>query len=150
MQRWFRKGIASFPFYEDEHMSVEWWDGIGGQMVLARQRQAAVGKPRGTGAQKKAGSRGTAKLGAAAVKTLEENSDKIARSLLESTLGGNVNSAKLLFSLAEGQEQEEREGGGKKKCLRSRADELAAEQEWDGEVMEATAETSFGQREPED
>ncbi|MGC9159120.1 MAG: hypothetical protein ACP5FH_09020 [Terracidiphilus sp.] len=140
---------ASFLFHEEGCKSVEWWDGIGGQMVLARKRQAVAGKPRGTRTEKKTGGCGTAKLSAAAVKALEENSEEIAKSLLQRVLDGNINSAKLLLSLADGKEEEGCAGQGKKKRTRSRADALAAEPEWNDEVMEAAAETEFGVREPE-
>lgn len=146
MQGEFLQGTSPFPFYEEKCKSVECWDGIGGRMVLARQRQAA-GKPRKTGAKQKAGSRGTSKMSAAANKTLEENSEEIAKSLLKSTLGGNVNSAKLLFSLADGQKEYKDEVV--RQCLRSRADKLAAEPEWPAELMETGSEMDFGAREPE-
>jgi hypothetical protein len=97
-------------------------------MVLAKQRRAVVKKPRGTGAPKKAGGRGRAKMNAAADKTLEKYSEKIAKSLLDSTLDGNASSAKLLFALADGQIDCEDEGVVQR--LRSMAEELAAEPEW--------------------
>jgi hypothetical protein len=67
--------------------------------------------------------------------------------LCRDSLGGNASSAKLLFALAEGQMDCEDEGV--MQCLRSLAEELAAEPEWAAEVIEATAETGFGQHEPE-
>ena len=114
-------------------------------MVLARQKKAAAGRPHGTGAQKKASGRGRAKLNAAADKTLEENSEKIAMSLLESTLGGNASSAKLLFALAEGQIDCEDEG--MVRCLYSLAEKLAAEPEWDGDAHGVVLEMGFGRHE---
>jgi hypothetical protein len=146
MQGWFPRGIAPFPFYREKSKAVEWWDGIGGQMVLARQKKAAAGRPHGTGAQKKASGRGRAKLNAAADKTLEENSEKIALSLLESTLGGNASSAKLLFALAEGQIDCEDEGMVRR--LYSLAENLAAEPEWDGETYGVVVEMGSGRHEP--
>ncbi len=116
-------------------------------MVLARERQAASRKPSGTGARKKAVGRGTAKMTAAAGKTLEENSEKIAKSLLESTLDGNVTSAKLLFALAEGQIDCEDEVVMRRLC--SFAEGLASEPEWTGEDVEAAVETGSEQCEPE-
>ena len=115
-------------------------------MELARERQAVVRKPRGSGAKKKASSRGTAKMNAAADKTLEENSEKIALSLLESTLGGNASSAKLLFALAEGQIDCEDEGMVRR--LYSLAEKLAAEPEWDGETYGVVVEMGSGRHEP--
>ncbi len=126
---------------------MEWWDGIGGQMGLAGQRQTVAGKPRGTGAQKKMGSRAIAKVNTAAGKALDEHSDAIVKSLLKSTLGGNASSARLLFMLADGQIDCENEGMMQRLC--SLAEKWASEPEWTGEVTEAAAETSFGQREPE-
>lgn len=116
-------------------------------MVLARQRQAAADKPLKTAAKRKAGGRGTSKMSAAANKTLEENSEEIAKSLLKSTLDGNVTSAKLLFSLADNQRECKDEGV--RQCLRSRADKLAAEPEWPLELMETESEIDFGARKPE-
>ncbi len=116
-------------------------------MVSARQRKAVQGKPRGTGAQKKTVSRGTAEMKAAADKTLAVNSKKIAKALLDKTLAGNSTSAKLLFALAEGQIDCEDETVVSQ--LRSMAEELASEPEWIGELDETEAETGFGEREPE-
>ncbi len=135
-----------FAFYGEECETVEWWYGIGGPMGLSKERQAVAGRPRRTGAKKKAVGRGKAKMNAAAGKTLEEHSEKIANSLLNSTLGGNASSARLLFSLAEGQVDCEDEVA--MQGLRSLAEELASEPQWAAEVTEAFAETGFGQREP--
>jgi hypothetical protein len=116
-------------------------------MVVARQKKAVQGKPRGTGARKKMAGRGTAKMKAAADKTLSVNSEEIAQALLNKTLAGNTTSAKLLFALAEGQIDCDDEAISGALC--SQAQELASEPEWDGEVTETEAETSFGKREPE-
>lgn len=126
---------------------MEWWDGIGGEMVEARQRQAVAGRPRGAGVRKQAVSRGTAKMKAAADKKLEDNSEEIAQALLDKTLGGNTTSAKLLFALAEGQIDCEDEVVMRRLC--SLAEKLASEPEWAGEDLEADAETGLGGREPE-
>jgi hypothetical protein len=115
-------------------------------MVLAKQKKAVAGKPHGTGAQKKASGRGRAKLNAAADKTLEENSKEIAQSLLDSTLGGNASSAKLLFALAEGQIDCEDEG--MIQSLYSLAEKLASEPEWDGDVHGVVLEMGFKRHEP--
>jgi hypothetical protein len=127
---------ASFPFY-GEMQTAERWDGIGGEMMLGRQRQAGVGKPHGPGAPKKAVSRGSSKLNAAAGKALEKHSDEIVKSLYDSTINGNVISAKLLFALAEGQIDCEDEALVLR--LFSYAEKLASEPEWDGETNEAAA-----------
>jgi hypothetical protein len=82
---------------------VEGWDGIGGEMVFATKRQAAFGKPRGTGVQPQAVNPGKAKLHAAADKTVGENSEKIAQKLLKSWMNkGDLTCAKMLFALADG------------------------------------------------
>ena len=79
--------------------------------------------------------------------TLQGNCAEVTDQLLWSTLGGNAVSAKLLFALADG--QIDIEEAGTLQRLHSRASALAAEPEWQLEVSEAEAETSFGQREPE-
>jgi hypothetical protein len=79
MQGWFPQGITPFPFYGEECKAADWWDGIGGQMVLGRQRQTVVKKPSGTGLEKKKVSRGTAKMAAEADKALEDNSNAITK-----------------------------------------------------------------------
>ncbi|MGD0940126.1 MAG: hypothetical protein ABR905_10470 [Terracidiphilus sp.] len=81
----------------------------------------------------------------AADKTLEANSDKIAKSLLKKTLAGNNVSAKLLITLAEGQIDCEDEAAVQHLC--SLAEELASEPEWDGELDETEAESGLCQRE---
>ena len=120
---------------------MEWWDEIGGEMILARQRQAVAGRPHGTGTGKKAASRGTEKMQAAAGKTLETFSDKIADSLYQGLLKGNASIAKLLFALAEGQiDCEDEVVMGR---LFTVAEKLASEKQWTGPLSEEEAETSF-------
>ena len=116
-------------------------------MVVARQRKTAKKKPGGAGPEKKKVGRGTARMKEAADKTLEANSDKIAKSLLKKTLEGNNVSAKLLITLAEGRIDCEDEAAIQHLC--SLAEELASEPEWDGELDEAEAETGLSQRERE-
>jgi hypothetical protein len=84
---------------------------------------------------------------AAAGKTLEDNSEQIAKSLLDSTLGGNASSARLLFALAEGQIDCEDEVVVRRLCRL--ADKLAAEPEWDAESIKDAAEMGFSLREAE-
>jgi hypothetical protein len=120
---------------------VEWWDEIGGEMVLTRQRQAVAGRPHGTETGKKAVSRGTEKMNAAAGKTLEKFSDEITESLHQSLLKGNASIAKLLFALAEGQiDCEDEVVMGR---LFTVAEKLASEKAWTGTLSEEEAETSF-------
>ena len=119
--------------------------GNGGTMGVASRKQAAISESpvKGSGkktAGKKASGRGTSMLNEAAGKTLEENSSKIAKSLLKSTLGGNASSARLLVSLAEGPAESGK--AGMKRRLRSIATKLAAEPEWSGETMEAATKAS--------
>src|ERR1035441_4664938 len=104
-------------------------------MEQGRQMQPVARKPHGRGAQKSVVNRGKASMNAAADKALELNSVKIAKTLLKSTLGGNVTSAKLLFALADGQidcEDEVVVQG-----FVSLAERLAAEPECSTEEIEA-------------
>lgn len=77
-------------------------------------------------------------MNAAADRTLELNSEKIAASLLNKALGGNMTSAKLLFALAEG--RFDCEDAGVVKRLMSLAEKLAAEQQCSDEMIDAQAE----------
>jgi hypothetical protein len=80
---------------------VKDWDGIGGEMVVARKWQAAAGKPRGT--ETKAVNPGKSKLNAAADKKVGKNSARIVNALFNSVVKDkNTTSAKLLFDLADG------------------------------------------------
>jgi hypothetical protein len=117
-------------------------------MALTRQSLAVAKKPRKTKTQRKASGRGKAKMNAAADKTLEENSEKIAKSLLKSTLGGNASSAKLLFALADGQIDCEDEEAVRH--LHSMAEQLAAEPEWNAKKNKETVNMSLVQSAPKD
>jgi hypothetical protein len=123
--------------------AAEWWDGIGGQMAGARKKQAAVGKPRGTGARNKAKGRAE-KVRKAAEKALLENFENIAQALVLRTIAGNSNCTKLLFDLADGQASMEDEGTLRR--FRSLAEEWAAEPKWEGETVDAGTETGCGKR----
>ena len=125
---------------------MEWWDGIGGEMGLGKEKQTVARKPRRTGTRKKAVSHGTAKMKAAASKALENNSEKIAKSLLDGTLKGSVTSARLLIALAE--EQADCEDKEPKQRAYSMAEKLASESEWIGEAAGAEAETGFERQKP--
>jgi hypothetical protein len=135
------------PFYGEECKAVGCWYGIGGEMVLARERQAAGRRPHGTGARKQSVSRGTAKMKVAADLAMEVLSDELATSLLDRTVGGNATIAKLLFALAEGKIDCEDEAVMERLC--SFAERLASEPAWTGPEDEEEAETGFGEREPE-
>ena len=130
MQGWFPQGITPFPFYGEECEAADWWDGIGGQMVLGRQRQTVVKKPSGTGLEKKKVSRGTAKMAAEADKALEDNSNAITKGLTENAKKGNATCARLLLALADGQIDCEDEVVMERLC--SYAEKLAAEPQWKG------------------
>jgi hypothetical protein len=121
--------LLPFPFY-GASKPVEWWDGIGGQMVLAKKKQAVSSKSRGRGSEKQLG-RGRTKLNKAAEKKLEENSEKIVQSLLDCTLKGNVSGARLLIALADGEIDCENEEVMQRLC--SYAEGLASEPEWKGD-----------------
>jgi len=135
-----------FSFLRCDRESVECRNRIGGQMEDARQRQAVVQKPRGTGARKNAINRGRTRLNAEADKALDELSKEIAFSLLGKTIDGNVTSAKLLVALAEGQFDCEDEGT--MRSLLSLAERLAAEPECSGEVIDGTWDDGSAQRAP--
>jgi hypothetical protein len=113
-------------------------DGIGGEMNEAGQKQAAGKKPHGRGAGKAAVNPGKAKLNAAADETLGRHSAEIAEKLYQGFMTGDVTSARLLFALADGQIDLEREGAMERLC--SLAEKLANEPQWEGE----TAESSVG------
>jgi hypothetical protein len=78
----------------------------------------------------------------AANKTLEKNCTKIAQSLLDHTLKGNVQSARLLVALAEG--PTESVDAEETRDRRSVATELAAEPEWKADAQESGAEEPEG------
>lgn len=104
-------------------------------MGLEKEKQVVVRRPRGTKARKKAEGRGTAKMKAAANKTLEEHSDQIAKSLLEETLKGNSASARILLGLAEGQNDDENKKP--KRSSGSGAAKLASEPAWGRDAPKA-------------
>lgn len=106
-------------------------------MEEGRQRQAAVKKPQGARTRQKAVGRGRAEMNAAADQTLELNSKKIAKLLLQKTLDGNLTSAKLLFALAEG--RIDCEDVVVVKQLISVAEKLAAEPQCSEEMIDAQA-----------
>jgi hypothetical protein len=91
--------------------------------------------------------KGVKTLRKAAGKAVGKNSGKIADSLLQGALKGDLNSTKLLLSLAELEPAQE--NAGKSRHGWSVALALAAEPEWQEPVIETTAETNAGSREPE-
>lgn len=99
---------------------------MSGEKRESDKKPVRAGKPRKSPARRKAGGGGSAKMSEAAERALELNSEEIAQSLLRSTLEGNVNSAKLLLALAEGQA-----GTAKvEKKSRSVAETLGMDPEW--------------------
>jgi hypothetical protein len=93
------KGNPPFPFYGAEYAAVKDWDGIGGEMVVARKWQAAAGKPRGT--ETKAVNPGKAMLIAALDKKIGEKSGEMADKLVNDFLAGKETSMKMLNALAD-------------------------------------------------
>ena len=109
---------------------------------MVEQGLAPVGKPSGKRpgkkrAEKSATGKRPASLNEAIGKVLKQNSDKIARSLLEGTLKGNVSCARLFLELAKGQEDNPNQEA--KRDFPSQAMALAMEPEWVPEAMETTA-----------
>jgi hypothetical protein len=78
---------------------------------------------------------------------VRKNGKQIAQRLLENTLAGGVQSARLLLDLAE--RPVENEGEKTVAPVRSQADELADEPEWTGTMSDEDAETDAEEREPE-
>lgn len=78
---------------------MECWNGIGGEMVLARKWQAAAGKPRGTGTQ--AINPGKAKFIAELDKQIGEKCSQMATKLVTDFLAGKETSMKMLCALAD-------------------------------------------------
>jgi signal transduction histidine kinase len=121
-------------------MTVEKWTGTGGQMSTAGPKLVLVTRTGSkTNRSKPLSQKAVKKLVKSASSTVESNSDEIARSLLTSTLSGNVNSARLLVSLAEGQAEDD--DAEANQPIQTLAMKLAAEPEWTGKPNEATAET---------
>ena len=89
---------------------------------------------------------GTERLHTRANKTVGQNSGTITRLLLGNTVGGNLDSAKLLLTLAETKNGQK--GKEKKRKGRSLALMLASEPEWRGEQTESAAEPGGESLEP--
>ena len=104
---------------------------------MGTRKQKVAGARRGTKSAVKASPQRTSKLTKAASKVVNANSVKIAESLLQSTIKGHVQSARLLLDLAE----RPLESGGEAvtESARSQAEELAAEPEWTGEADDEDA-----------
>lgn len=116
-------------------------------MIRTKEKHGKENKKRGASCSKKSVGKGTAKLSKMADGEVLRSSDQIARSLLTNALRGNVNSTRLLLSLAEG--VGDGEGSGTAQLKVSLAKAWAAEPEWLGEIGESTAEIAIGSREPE-
>ena len=82
--------------------------------------------------------RGSSRLSKAADKKLAQHSDQIAQTLLDSTLKGNSNSARLLVTLADGATKQA--SISRKRHVPSLAKTLAAEPEWGTSTAEAEGE----------
>jgi hypothetical protein len=114
-------------------------------MIVARERRAVAGRPRGAGAKKKQSGRGTTEVTTAAGRALERNGEMITVSLLKGLLDGNVTIAKLLFALAEGQIDCEDEAV--MRHVYSLAEKLDLEPPWTGSADEAEPERELAERE---
>ncbi|MGD0295059.1 MAG: hypothetical protein ABSB30_14520 [Terracidiphilus sp.] len=110
---------------------------------MARVRKAAIGRSRGTGTQAQAVNPGKAKLIAAVDKQVGEQSNEMAKKLIEGFLAGNVTSIKLLFELADGHIDCENMPELSRVC--SYAESLASERQLKGDEAEAVAETEKGE-----
>ncbi len=115
-------------------------------MVVVRKTQA-VWKSCDAGTEKKKVVRVTVKMKAAADKALRKNSVAIVESLVKKSIAGNNRSTALLVDLAKGHEDCEDKALVPPRS--SKAEELAAEPEWDGGLDGADAESGSSQREPE-
>lgn len=120
-----------FFFLLKERTRAGEWNGNGGQMVVATKRSISARKTRGTG--QKAKSPRSTKLSIAANKTVGKNCAIVARKLLERILQGDIQSAKLLVTLADSQPEDE--DAGKEQRFHSVAKQLAAEPEWSAEKL---------------
>jgi hypothetical protein len=137
---------SPFPFYGEESEAVEDRDGIGGDMVWARTRQAA-GKSRGTGTQVKAVNPGKAKLIAAVDKKIGEKSGEMADKLVNDFLAGKETSMKMLCALAD--ELINCENVEVMSQLCSYAESLKLEQQLTADEAEAAIKKELGEGEPE-
>src|SRR6266567_9249708 len=108
-----------------------------------KMNRARKNKETGTKAKERAGSKKSAGKGAVTLResadgTVGRSRERITASLLKSALTGNVNSARLLLSLADEAGQGEHSGPPGPKV--SIANAWAAEPQWQGEKSEETAE----------
>ena len=86
-------------------------------------------------------------LAEVAVREIEGQSAKIVKALVDGTLKGKANSAKLLIEIAR---EATRENEGKETGnILNLLDSLGSQRQWVGEVSESTAEVALGSREPE-
>jgi len=111
-------------------------------MVKAEQKQSKVEKPRRS--NKKSESQGSAVLSAKTNKARGEIKGQITKSLIDSSLKGHVQSARLLLELAV--KQDEGKGKEKKRRPKSWAKILASEPEWDARLAKPEIEMGTGQR----
>lgn len=123
---------------------MEGRDGIGGEMVFSRTRQAA-GKSRGTGTQVKAVNPGKAKLIAAVDKEVGEKSDAMAKKLVADFLAGKETSMKMLCALAD--ELIDCENMPELSRVCSRAQTLASERQLAADAIDEEAEKKLDESE---
>jgi hypothetical protein len=84
----------------------------------------------------------TRKLNEAAQKKLDEEADQIVNSLCQKTMDGDLQCARLLVELAQGNEAVKE--ATESRPTRSFALELASEQEWSGEQKTAASALEVG------
>jgi hypothetical protein len=112
-----------------------------GLVLVARTRKPVK---RGRPQNRKA----VGKLAKAASKRVESNCEKLAASLMKSALDGNANSVRLLVSLAESEGEDA--DAELVQSVRSAAQQLASEPQWEDNSDEAMEMTGGGGREPEE
>jgi hypothetical protein len=105
---------------------VERWAGIGGRMATRSRKVVAR-----NGVVK------AKKLSKEALRLLDEHASLIAEALYNSTIKGHVLSAKLLVDLGEG--NVDAEDAITMRPLRTQAQELAIEPEWQDDDLEPVA-----------
>jgi hypothetical protein len=114
-------------------------------MVMSAQHRGAAAERRGKRNGKKAEGRSATNVVRAAGKTVQEFSDGLADSLMSSALRGDTATFRYLLELSQ-----EPSGGLPQEVvhsLRSLAEELAAEPQWNERAADNAAETGKGEPE---
>jgi len=116
--------------------------------MIEEEQKLVDDSPRAAETGKQAGGSGAAVLREAACKVLHDHGQEIAEALRKSSAEGHIQSARFLYDLAKLQEELGKTEAARQ--IRSLANELAAEPEWNAESSEESAEIAGGSREPED